>query len=101
MPPVPCSLPLQLLVFVFVPAFDRQICNLVFADGINKGTGQTGIGNQRNAVINGASANGIPMADFTAGMVFWNIDYQVDFLFLDVFQRVGMLVCFIGPVQAC
>lgn len=89
-----------LLVFVFVPAFDRHIFQSVFADGINKRAGHTGVGNQRNAVINRTSANGVPVGNFTCSVVFWDVDDQINFLFLDVFERVRVFVGFVRPVKA-
>ena len=87
------------LIGVLVPPFNGQFFDSVFAEGKDKRTGDTGIGNQRNAVINRTPANGVSVADLAGRMIFWNVDYQVDFLIFYQFQCIGVFIGFIRPVN--
>lgn len=83
---------------VFIPALNRDITNIHFAESIDKGTCQPGIGDERDVKIDGISSNPVAVSKFAFAQVFGDVDNQVDFLFPDIVQGIRFHVGFVGPV---
>ncbi len=49
---------------ILLPALHRQVFQPITAYGVNKSTGQPGVGNQRNIEIHGSTADGVIVAQF-------------------------------------
>jgi len=83
---------------IFLPRLDLDILFIHFAEGIDEGTCQTGVGNQRNVVVDGTTTNLVTVGQFALGVVLRDVYDEVELVFGNHLHHVVFCIrAFIRP----
>ena len=65
-------------LLILLPALDLDVLLLHLAEGIDEGTGQTRVGDQRNVVIDRRTTNLVTIGQLTLAVILRDVDYQLE-----------------------
>ena len=85
-----------MILLILSPRLDAQIVYRHRAEGVNKGTGQTRIGDKRNIEVDGCTAYLVAIAQLACGQILGDIHHHVYFLAVKHIECLRLTI-FAGP----
>ena len=89
-------------LLVLLPALDLKLILAQCAECLDEGGSQTGIGDQRNVVVDGTTTDSVTIGELTLGVILRDVDDEVELVIRNHLHHVReILVLLIRPSYGC